>query len=153
MQHHLADVAGAFNAQEVPQEQPHPSDHGLAYPESPRSVYFDAEEDAFSVDDVLSIKVCMLCWARVQLQPESSHTANSPRICRCEGGLTQQLCDISCTHTEGWCRRADLPLLCLQGVKNKKGSGVRRLLCCFGTCCKADSDAGGQAPSQVHLLD
>ena len=57
MQHHLADVAGAFNAQEHQHTVPHPRDHSLAHPESPRSVYFDAEEDAFSVDDVLSIRV------------------------------------------------------------------------------------------------
>ena len=57
MQHHLADVAGAFNAQEDAHRQPHVSDPGLASPESPGSVYYDAEEDAFGVDDVLSIKV------------------------------------------------------------------------------------------------
>ncbi len=67
MQHHLADVADTFNAQEDQHRQPHPSDHSPAYPESPRSVYFDAEEDAFSVDDVLSIKVCLGCFAIAQL--------------------------------------------------------------------------------------
>ena len=69
------------------------------------------------------------------------------------GCLTQQLCHNSFEHTEGHCSRADLHLLCSQEVKKGKRSGVRRLLCCFGVCCKSDSDAGGQAPSQVHLLD
>ena len=54
--HHLADVTSAFNAREEHREQ-HPADHGPAYPESPTSVYFDAEEDAFSTDDALSVKV------------------------------------------------------------------------------------------------
>ena len=61
MQHHLADVAGAFNAREDQHTQQNPGDNSLPYPESPRSVYFDAEDDAFSVDDVLSIKVCSAC--------------------------------------------------------------------------------------------
>jgi len=54
--HYLADVSGVSNAQEEHREQ-HPANHGPAYPDSPTSVYFDAEEDAFSTDDVLSIKV------------------------------------------------------------------------------------------------
>jgi len=54
--HHLADVTGASNAQEEHREQ-HPANHGPAYPDSPTSVYFDAEEGAFSTDDVLSIRV------------------------------------------------------------------------------------------------
>ena len=63
VQHHLADVADASNAPEDQHRQPHPSDHSPAYPDSPRSVYFDAEDDAFSIDDVLSVKVCPACFA------------------------------------------------------------------------------------------
>ncbi len=44
--------------------------------------------------------------------------------------------------------------LCSQeGKQNRKRSRIKRLLCCFSVCCKSDSDAGGEAPSQVHLLE
>ena len=56
MHHHLSVVTGASNAREEHREQ-HPADHGPAYPDSPKSVYFDAEEDPVSTDDVLSVKV------------------------------------------------------------------------------------------------
>ena len=40
-----------------------------------------------------------------------------------------------------------------QAPKPKKRSAARRLLCCFSPCCKPEGEAGGVAPSQVHLLE
>lgn len=61
VQHHLADVSEAFSVEEEAGiSRPLPStEHGSPVPESPRSVYYDAEEDAFSIADVLSVKVSL----------------------------------------------------------------------------------------------
>ncbi len=61
VQHHLANVSDEFGVEEEAEiSRPLPSgEHGSPVPESPRSVYYDAEEDAFSITDALPFEVSL----------------------------------------------------------------------------------------------
>lgn len=163
VKHHLADVADAVNAQEDQHRQPHPSDLDPASPESPRSVYFDAEDDAFSVDDVLSIKVCPACFATAQ-QAQLRSSCYYALFDFVEQRAICQLSDIRQTNSPQAVRPKHQRLTrhAKQSGKLEIGTGVLTYSCCAlrkgsrrggglasSACCAASASAASPTATQA----